>query len=360
MDNGFQINDNDIIISRHEPILITGANGFIGSRVVKTLQEYGFDNLRCLVRSTTKLSFNRDLTTMAGRPVINIIEGNLLSREDCRKATENVAIIYHLAAGRGEKSYPDAILNSVVTTRNLLESTLKNNKLKRFLNVSSFSVYSNELIKSGGLLDENCKMEKEPGLRGEAYCYAKVKQDELVIEYSNNHGIPVVIVRPGVVYGPGNKGITGRVGIDTFGIFMHLGGSNIIPLTYVDNCADAIVRAGLRKGIDGQIFNIIDDELPISKELLKLYKKEVASFKSIYIPKRISYFLCYLWEKYSEWSENQVPDLFNRKKWASYWKGNRYSNEKIKKALGWKQRIPFEEALKRYFEYQKEVILKND
>jgi len=46
-----------------------------------------------------------------------------------------------------------------------------------------------------------------------------------------------VILRPGAVYGPEDDKITGRVGINTFGIFMHLGGRNKIPFTYVNNCA---------------------------------------------------------------------------------------------------------------------------
>ena len=67
----------------------------------------------------------------------------------------------------------------------------------------------------------------------------------MVIEYGQKFGIPYVIVRPGVVYGPGKVNISNRVGIGTFGIFLHLGGSNEIPLTYVDNCAEAIALAGL-------------------------------------------------------------------------------------------------------------------
>ena len=84
-----------------------------------------------------------------------------------------------------------------------------------------------------------------------------------------------MIVRPGVVYGPGNKGITGRVGLGTFGLFLHLGGSNEIPLTYVDNCADAIVLAGIKGGVDGEVFNVVDDDLPTSRKFLRLYKKNV-------------------------------------------------------------------------------------
>ena len=62
----------------------------------------------------------------------------------------------------------------------------------------------------------------------------------------------------------------GRVGIDTFGVFLHLGGSNQIPLTYVDNCADAIALAGLKPGIDGEVFNIGGDTPVSLRELTKL------------------------------------------------------------------------------------------
>ncbi len=52
-------------------------------------------------------------------------------------------VIFHLAAGTGEKSFPDAFLNSVVATRNLLEASLRFGSLRRFVLVSSFAVYSN-------------------------------------------------------------------------------------------------------------------------------------------------------------------------------------------------------------------------
>ncbi len=147
--------------------------------------------------------------------------------------------------------------------------------------------------------------------------------------------------------------MSGKIGIDTFGIFFHLGGSNRIPLTYVDNCADAIALAGLVKGIDGEAFIIVDDDLPTSRQFLKMYKKNVGKFKSIYIPYSSFYFLCYLWEKYSTWSEGQLPPAFNRMRCAAGWKNVKYTNTKLKKLLGWKPKVSFQEASQRYFEYQK-------
>lgn len=343
---------NNFIADLSDLILITGSNGFIGSRVVNILLEYGFSNLRCLVRPSSNLITINKIISKYDNLKVDIVKGNLLSPGDCERACRDVSIIYHLAAGRGEKSYPDAYMNSVVTTRNLLDAVVQKEGIKRFVNVSSFSVYSNQKIKRDGLLDESCEVESQPHRTGEAYCFAKVKQDELVLEYATKYNIPYTIVRPGVVYGPGNKGLTGRVGIGTFGIFLHLGGSNKIPLSYVDNCAEAIVLAGLKIGADGEVFNIVDDDLPTSRAFLRMYKKNVKHFGSIYVPHPISYFLSYMWEKYSEWSRGQLPPAFNRRRWSNYWKGNEYSNKKLKEMLGWTPRVSFAQAARNYFEYQ--------
>jgi len=342
---------NDFVIDSNARVLVTGGAGFIGTKVVENLLGRGYFNLRCLVRPSGNLKKLQALQKQAPSDAkLEIIQGNLLSREDCRLITRDIAVIYHLAAGRGEKSFPDAFMNSVVTTRNLLDACVKNDSLKRLVSISSFSVYTNQKKPCGRLLDESCPVEERPELRGDPYSFAKVKQDEIVTEYGKKYGIPHVIVRPGFVYGAGNEAITGRVGIATFGVFLHLGGSNSIPFTYVDNCADAIVLAGLKKGIDGEVFNVVDDDLPSSRQFLRLYKRKVKRFSSLYVPHAVSYLLCYLWEKYSAWSEGQLPPSFNRKTWHAYWKGTRYSNAKLKTRLDWKPKISSADALNQYFE----------
>jgi nucleoside-diphosphate-sugar epimerase len=334
-------------IAYDDLILITGVTGFVGSRVIERLLDLGFRNVRCLVRPSSNMS---KLAAIRQRndARVEVVTGNLLSPEVCASVTENVAVIIHLAAARGEKYFPDAYMNSVVTTRNLIEGALRHGRLRRFLNVSSFTVYDNSA--TNGVLDETCPVEKRPELRGEAYCFAKVKQDEIVMEYGKSSKLPYVIVRPGSVYGAGNEAITGRVGIDTFGVFLHLGGSNTIPLTYVDNCADAIVLAGLTPGIDGEVFNVVDDQLPSSRQFLRLYKKRVKRFTSIYLPHFASYVLCSFWEWYSNWSHEQLPPAFNRRRWYANWKKTRYSNQKLKTRVGWSPRISTPEGMERYFE----------
>src|SRR5580704_1926480 len=341
----------DFIIGPDDRILVTGASGFIGSRVLQNLLDRGLRNIVCLVRPSSDLS---EIEAMIERRQpdarIDVHKGNLLSRTDCEAAARDVAVIYHLAAGTGEKSFPDAFLNSVVATRNLIEASLRFGSLRRFVLVSSFAVYSNRDKPNGRLLDESCPVEEHPELRGEAYCFAKVKQEQIVTEYGKNHGIPYVLVRPGSVYGASKSDITGRVGINAFGPFLHLGGSNTIPFTYVDNCAEAIVLAGLVKGVDGEAFNVVDDDLPSSRKFLRLYKKSAKNFKSVYVPHAMSYALCYFWEKYSLWSERQLPPAFTRKRWHSEWKKTSYTNQKLKAMLGWMPKVSTAEGLQRYIE----------
>src|SRR5215472_7026893 len=229
------------IIGPGNLILVTGATGFIGRSVVGKLLERGYQNLRAFARPSSDLGpLQAVIADYEGTGRVDLIKGNLLSRGDCAAAAAGATVIIHLAAGTGDKSFPNAFSNSVVATRNLLEATLGTGILQRFVQVSSFAVYQRS-NKPGNLLDELCPVESHSHLRGDAYCFAKVKQEEILKEYAVKFGIPWVIVRPGSVYGPGKKAITGRVGLGTFGVFFHLGGSNRIPFTYVDNCAEAIV-----------------------------------------------------------------------------------------------------------------------
>jgi nucleoside-diphosphate-sugar epimerase len=337
--------DSKYIVSPQDTLLVTGAAGFIGVKVVETLLSYGLGNLRCLVRSSGSLErLNTVIQHSPAARTVTIVTGDLLSADDCRKAVEGVSVIFHLAAGT-DKSFAGAFMNSALGTRNLMEAFQQKGLPKRFVNVSSFAVYSNLKMKRRGLLDENSALEDDPQERFDAYCFGKLKQEELVKEYGKTRALPYVILRPGTVFGPGKKSLSGRVGIDTFGFFMHVGGSNILPLTYVDNCAEAIVLAGLKPGIDGEIFNVVDDELLTSREFLRAYKKQVKRFFSVPVPYCMAYLMCILWESYSKRSKGQLPPAFNRRRCAAEWKGNRYSNQKLRERVGWTPRVSMKSAM---------------
>jgi nucleoside-diphosphate-sugar epimerase len=312
--------------------------------VVEILLEYGFSNLRCFVRSSSALDRLKQVLAKHSEESVQMISGDLLSRDDCRRAAEGVSVIFHLAAGI-EKSFAGAFMNSALTTRNLMDAFLELGRPKRFVNVSSFSVYSNLKLKRGALLNETCELENAPEERFDPYCFGKLKQEQLVKQYGKERGLPYVIMRPGAVFGPGKKALSGRVGINTFGFFVHLGGSNRLPLTFVDNCAEAIVLAGLKPDVDGEVFNVVDDELLTSRQFLGAYKKKVGPFFSVSLPYPLAYAMSVIWEKFSRSSKGQLPPVFNRRRCAAEWKGNSYSNQKLRERLGWKPRINMNDAM---------------
>ena len=191
------------MIGAASPILVTGAAGFIGSRVVGALLRLGFENIRCGVRKSSDSSLLEAVIPEGMASRCQVLEANLLSSDDCRRATDNVELVYHLVAGRG-KSFPACFQGSVITTRNLLDALLANGRVKRFVNVGSFAVYSNFTLARGGV-GRVLPFGNPPRGRPDAYVYGKLKQDELVLEYHRRFALPYTIVRPGIVFGPGKK-----------------------------------------------------------------------------------------------------------------------------------------------------------
>jgi nucleoside-diphosphate-sugar epimerase len=352
-----QAKHSETVITTKDQILVTGANGFIGSWVVRNLLARGFTKIRCLTRAASASANLDRIRAEFGASSLEVIGGNLLSREACARVAEGVAVVYHLAAGV-EKTFPGCFLNSVVTTRNLLDAVIAAGTVRRFVNISSLAVHSNAQLRRGAILDETCPIDTQLVERYDPYAYGKAKQDEIVREYGRLRDLPYVIVRPGITFGPGKTKIPGRVGIDTFGVFLHIGLGNRMPFTYVENCAEAIVLAGLTPGIEGEEFNVVDDDLPRSREFLRRYKRKVRRIRTIPVPYSLFYLFNFAWEKYSVWSGGQLPPAFNRRTCEAYYKGQSFSNQKVKRLLGWRPRVAMGVALDRFCAYAQERVVK--
>jgi len=352
-----QADRSQMVAGSEDQILVTGANGFIGSWVVRNLLARGFTKIRCLTRVASGSANLDRIRAEFGAASLEVVSGNLLSRETCARVAKGVAVVYHLAAGV-EKTFPGCFLNSAVTTRNLLDAVTAAGTVKRLVNISSLAVYSSAQLRRGAALDETCLIDTQLVERYDPYAYGKAKQDEIVREYGRLRGLPYVIVRPGMTFGPGKAKIPGRVGIDTFGVFLHLGLGNVMPLTYVENCAEAIVIAGLTPGIEGEELNVVDDDLPRSREFLRRYKRKVRRIWTIPVPYSLFYLFNFAWEKYSSWSDGQLPPVFNRRICKAYYKDQSFSNEKVKALLGWRPRVAMSEALDRFCAYAQERVVK--
>jgi nucleoside-diphosphate-sugar epimerase len=327
--------------------LITGSNGFLGSALIERLLAHGVEDIRCFVRSGSDCSRLETLQSQFPEIHLEIFAGSLTSPEGILPALENVDIVYHLAAGmRG--SAADLFLSSVVASKHLLEALVQRPAIKVVL-VSSFGVYGVADLPRGHVVTEQTPLEQFPEKR-DLYSYAKLRQERLFREYQEKHGFPLVILRPGVIYGPSGSALSSRIGLNLFGVFLHLGGRNVIPLSYVINCAEAIVVAGQSPEANGQVYNVHDDDLPTCHSYLRQYRREVRKLRILRLPYAATMFLSKQVERYNIRSKGQLPAIFTPYKTATTWKGNRFDNRKLK-MLGWKQIVPTDEGLKRTFAY---------
>ena len=326
-------------------VLVTGANGFLGTALVSRLIEHTPYDIHCLVRQGSSHD-KLDKVIRDDSRRCRIVYGSLNSYQDCLDMIEGVGCVFHLASAKGGPP-AEMFKDSSVATRNLLDAIRNSNAGIKFVHCSSFSVYGVSGVKKGAVIDEKTPLEQNP-VKRDIYSYTKLHQENLVKSYSERHGIPTVILRPGVIYGPGGTAISPRVGLNLFGMFLFIGGRNILPLTYVDNCAEAFVAAARSAAFSGDIYNVVDDNLINAKTFLSLYRKNVNKCKYVPIPYWLMWFLSILCEKYHQRSKGQLPDVFTRYKTASIWKPQKYNNAKLK-GLGWLPRITTEEGLNNHF-----------
>jgi nucleoside-diphosphate-sugar epimerase len=328
-------------------VLVTGATGFLGVPLVERLLARGERDVRCFVRVGNDLGPLRALAARYPDARLEFFSGTLTSPESAAKAVEGVEVVYHAAAAKSGAA-ADMYLNSVVASKHLLEAAFGAGAPIKMVLVSSFGVYGVAELPRGALVDESTPLEPHPERR-DLYSQSKLRQEALFWEMRERHPYPLVVLRPGVIYGPRGGAFSTRVGLNLFGLFLHIGGKNVLPLSYVDNCADAIVIAGQSERAVGQVYNVLDDDLVTSAEYLRQYERAVSPVRSLRIPYPAMMALSKGVESYHAYSKGQLPAIFTPYKTATTWKGNRFDNTKVK-GLGWKQLVPTKEGMRRTFE----------
>lgn len=324
--------------------LVTGAGGFLGRSLMERLLALPDADIRCLVRSPAQADRLRAMATSHAGARLEIVMGNLLSRADAARAVLGVDRVYHLAASL-KGSPADIFMNTVVASNNLLDALAASPVA--IVVVSSMGVYGTAALPRGAVVDERTPLEPHPERR-DVYSHAKWRQEKLFRDRSAEAGHRLVVIRPGVIYGPGGSPMSARVGLNLFGWFLHLGGSNRIPLTYVDNCADAIVAASENASAALEAFNVVDDDLPTARGYLRRYRRDVVRVRSLTIPYAAMQVLSRSVESYHRRSRGQLPAVFTRYKTATLWKGTRFDNSKLKR-IGWTPRVGTEEGLSKSF-----------
>jgi len=326
-------------------LLVTGAAGFLGMAVVERLLAHDYTDIRCNVRRRADIRKLDALAKRYARASVEYCVGNLKYRDDIARAIDGVQLIFHLAAGK-KGAAADLFLDTVVASRNLLDA-VAGRKPMRIVLVSSFAVYGMAKTDRGARMNEQTPLEEHPEWR-DHYSHTKLRQEQLFWEYQRRNGFELVVLRPGVIYGPGGGHFSNRVGLTIGKRLLHFGGSNLLPLSYVDNCAEAVVVAGAHPSAAGQVYNVHDNDLPTCREYLRAYRKYVSNIRSISVPYFGVRLLSTAVAKYHRYSKGQLPAILTPYKAAALWGGNRFDNSKLR-SIGWRQLVPTAEGLQRSF-----------
>jgi nucleoside-diphosphate-sugar epimerase len=298
--------------------------------------------LRCLVRPNCPKEAIGELRSLAAATGarLEIVTGNLGSPDDVAKAMEEVQTVYHMAAEmRGMAA--NIFFNTVVASRNLLQAILRE-RPERVVLISTLNVYGLAEVTTETAVTEEALLEASPDRR-DTYTHAKIRQEVLFRESLAQTGIGLTILRPGAIYGPGRLQIPSRLGLMFGKVLLKAGRSDALPVTYLENCADAVVFCGRSEAATG-VFNVVDDDLPTGAQYLTLYRKARKEVRSIPVPYPVMSVLSRLNQVCHDLSPEQVPAALTPYKAASAWRGHRFSNEKLK-ALGWQQPVPTREAM---------------
>lgn len=326
-------------------ILVTGAAGFLGRYIVSNAITRGHQ-VRAQIRpvsSTEKLDW-------INHPRIEIFRADLRSKEKMIEMVMGIDTVVHAALSKQGGPY-SSLASTLVGTENLLEAMRLAN-VTRLVQISSFTVYNYLKTRQGNCLDESCEVEIDP-MRRDYYCTTKLLQERLVHE-SETVGIRPTIVRPGAIFGREDYW-TDRIGVILSPrAWILIGGRVRIPLTYVENCAEAIVMCAETEAAVNKTFNIVDDETPTQwryAHLLRDYIKPRP--RTVLVP----WVLLSMAARFASGINRCVfhgkmllPQILRPPCAHARFKPLRYSNHAIKKAICWRPQYSLEEALGRCFE----------
>jgi len=221
-----------------KPICVTGATGFIGGRVCERLVQAGAPKVRAMYHNI------RHAPRIARLPV-ELCRGNLRDLKSLRECVGEAKTVIHCALGDWHGIASD--------TGHVLQAA-KSAQVERFIHLSTTAIY-------GFRPTPDCNAEEAPyRTTGHEYCDNKMRAEKVVRNFCRR-GLPAVILRPSIVYGPFASWSTELLGNLRSGEATLIDeGKGACNTTYVDNLVDAIFLAIENEKAVGEAFFITDGE----------------------------------------------------------------------------------------------------
>lgn len=286
--------------------VITGANGFLGQALIKDLISHGHSCLG-LVRRASSQSVVTDLGAEAA-------QADLFDRERLKEIFQKYQpdTIFHLAAEIATQRNKSLIYRVNVEGTQLLAELCRTLPLKSFIYASSVVIGDPQ----GALIDEQSQL-----IATTAYGQSKQQAEALLLNEQKTHNLPVVILRPSHIYGPGGW-FGGLMQEMIKGRFMIPGnGQNWWDVVHVDDVVQAF-RLAAEHPLVGEVFHIADDTPILMKDFFGL----VAEALKLRQPRHVPKFIAGL--------------VRGRGPIAAATRSAKSSNKKLKSQLNWQPKFP--------------------
>lgn len=323
-------------------LLVTGASGFLGQYVVTAALRRGHQ-----VRAVVRPASEQTQLPWLNHPNLELERWDL-QQQPHSAVLDGVDAVIHLAAAK-QGNFETQYANTVVATENLLQAMVTA-QVRRLVAISSFSVFDYLYVPIGTMINEDSPLESEPKQR-DVYAQTKLLQENIVRNFHEKAGGQVTIVRPGMVYGRDDLW-NACLGVKVSDrLWIRIGGQAQMPLTYVENCAEAIVMAAESPAAIGQTLNIVDNDLP-TQNVYAQKLKDLMSQSPHTIP--LSWTVSRLVAQ-TLWLANQLvfagkiklPGILVPARLHARFKPLHYTNIRAQQVLGWRPQYDLETALAR-------------
>lgn len=246
-------------------VLVTGASGFIGGRLVERLVSKRVD-VRVLVRNAASAS-------RLARFSLTFHLGDVTNTTDVDRAVQGCDLIFHCAYGTTGTQKHRARVNRVGTVR-ILEAAHRAG-VRRVVYLSTLMVYGQT---ADGDLDETASRRRF----GDAYSDSKLDAEKCALQYSRSGRVPVTVLQPTAVYGPYGRvwTINPIEALRSNRIILVEGGDGLANVVYVDDLVSAMLLAAVRAGVDGEAFLISGAEPVTWRELYSRFARMLGDVPS--------------------------------------------------------------------------------